>query len=412
MIQFTSGSTGTPRGVMVTHGNLMHNLGLIQGAFGAGRRSRGVFWLPFYHDMGLIGGVLETIYCGGSSTFLSPLSFLQQPLRWLETISRTRATMSGGPNFAYEECIRRIDDEQLDSLDLSHWKVAFCGAEPIHRQTMEQFAEKFARCGFRRDALYCTYGMAEATLMISGGRFPASSPRRPRWSFSADRAEQHNPAAAPVSCGKPVGDVQAKIVDPDTRRVCKEGEIGEIWVATSSRGQGYWERQDETRETFHARLNDGSGPFLRTGDLGFLRKGELYVSGRLKDMIIIGGVNHYPQDIERTVQECHPLLGGGATAAFAIATERREGLAIVAEVSRQFYRSSTEHSDHGGRELLAKEIKTAIRQAIAQRHEVTVDAIVLVSPRTIPRTSSGKIRRRACREAYLEETLSRVDLAQ
>ncbi len=397
MIQFTSGSTGMPRGVMVTHGALMHNLGLIQEAFGADRQSRGVFWLPFYHDMGLIGGVLETLYCGGSSTFLSPLSFVQQPLRWLETISRTQATISGGPNFAYEECLRRIDDKQLESLDLSHWRLAFCGAEPIHRETLNEFARKFARCGFRREALYGCYGMAEATLIISGGRFASSEAQSPNAA-----------PAAPVSCGKPLGDVRVKIVNSETARPSQDGEPGEIWVASRSLGQGYWGRSQETQENFQATLGDGSGPYLRTGDLGFLKNGELYVAGRLKDMIIVGGANHYPQDIERTVLDCHEMLTGNGAAAFAIEVGRREGLAIVVEVSRQFARRCGEDPAAGE---LAMAIQTAIRQAVAQQHEISVDAIALVQLRSIPRTSSGKIQRRACRHAYLENTLLRVDRA-
>ncbi|HEY7419262.1 MAG TPA: fatty acyl-AMP ligase, partial [Ktedonobacteraceae bacterium] len=300
-LQYTSGSTGAPKGVMVSHANLLHNSELIkrycQHPEGAAHT---VTWLPLYHDLGLIGGVLQPLYAGFESTILSPTSFLQRPIRWLQAISRYRATLSGGPNFAYDLCARKVTQEQKETLDLSSWEVAANGAEPVRADTLERFVEAFASCGFRREALVPCYGMAEATLVISAGQrlgFPGV------WSFKSHDLERNQAVEAvpgdeinqQVSCGHPFEEQHVVVVDPDTQHQCRENHIGEIWVKGPSVAQGYWDRPEETQKTFHASVADtGAGPFLRTGDLGFFYEGNLFIAGRLKDLIIIRGSNHYP----------------------------------------------------------------------------------------------------------------------
>ena len=312
-IQYTSGSTAIPKGVVITHKHLLHNLDLIHQRFEHTPNSRGVIWLPLYHDMGLIGGVLQPLYGGFPVTLMSPLMFLQSPLRWLQVISRYKATTSGGPNFAYDLCVRKITPEQRQSLDLSSWEVAFNGAEPISHETLEQFATTFEECGFRPEAFYPCYGMAEATLIISGG---LKTTRPVCNTFQGEALAQNrvvltevdnHSALRLVSCGQPLPDQQIVIVHPERLIRCQAGEVGEIWVTGASIAQGYWNQPEETQRTFNAYLADTrEGPFLRTGDLGFLIKGELFVTGRLKELIIINGCNYYPQDIERTVEQTEP----------------------------------------------------------------------------------------------------------
>ena len=307
-LQYTSGSTSKPKGVMLTHGNLMHNLKAIRHGFQIGEQNSGCFWLPSYHDMGLIGGILEPMYINGPSTLMSPVSFLQRPFRWLEAISRYKATTSGAPNFAYDLCVDKITPEQMETLDLSSWTLAFCGAEPIRPETLERFARTFERCGFRRTSFYPCFGMAESTLIVSGGDGP-SEPRIltiDRKSLERDLVALSSPAddnsLSMISCGKPIVDQKIVIVNPATLQQCEPNQVGEIWVTGPSVAKGYWGLEDETRAAFGAHIADtGEGPFLRTGDLGFLHEGELFVTGRLKDLIIIHGSNHYPQDIEITV---------------------------------------------------------------------------------------------------------------
>jgi amino acid adenylation domain-containing protein/thioester reductase-like protein len=402
-LQYTSGSTSQPKGVMLSHGNLMHNLKAIQHGFQIDHRNSGVFWLPSYHDMGLIGGILEPMYMGGSSTLMSPVSFLQRPMRWLEAISRYRGTTSGAPNFAYDLCVDKVTPEQMETLDLRSWTLAFCGAEPIRPETLERFARTFAGCGFRRAAFYPCFGMAESTLLVSG----SEGPLEPR-TFTVDRKSlEHNlvvPAAADdagswtmVNCGKPIIDQKIVIVDPATTEQCNPDQVGEIWVSGPSVAQGYWGLEEETQKTFGAHVaNTGEGPFLRTGDLGFLHGGELYVTGRLKDLIIVHGSNHYPQDIEITVESSHTALQPAGGAAFSITDGGREQLVIVQEVTRQ------------NREPDINEVTSAIRQAVAEKHDLQVFAVVLVKPMSIPKTSSGKIQRRACKNAFLDGTLEIV----
>ncbi|MGV2829383.1 fatty acyl-AMP ligase [Myxosarcina sp. GI1(2024)] len=404
LLQYTSGSTGTPKGVMVTHGNLWHNLGAIYQCFGHRPDSQGVIWLPPYHDMGLIGGVLQPLYGGFEVTLMSSVDFLQKPWRWLQAISRYRATTSGGPNFAYELCLRKINDSQLAQLDLSSWEVAFSGAEPVRAETIEEFSRVFAPCGFRREAFYPCYGMAEATLIVSGG----SKDQPPvTCSVAATALEQNRVVVSQnpregyrtlVGCGQSLPDQQVIIVDPETSTQCPEERVGEIWVAGASVAQGYWQRAAESERLFRAYLADsGAGPYLRTEDLGFIREGELYVTGRIKDAIIIRGQNHYPTDIERTVENSHPALRPGCGAAFGVEIKGRERLVVVQEVKRSYLRR-----------LNANEVVGQLRQAVAAQHGLQVYAAVLVKTGSIPKTSSGKIRRYACRSGFEEGSLKVV----
>ncbi len=402
-LQYTSGSTSQPKGVMLSHGNLMHNLKAIRHGFQIDSNAVGVFWLPSYHDMGLIGGILEPMYLGGNSTLMSPVSFLQRPFRWLEAISRYKGTTSGAPNFAYDLCVDKITPEQIETLDLSSWTLAFCGAEPVRPETLERFARTFAQCGFRREVFYPCFGMAESTLLVSGGEGP-STPR----TFTIDRKSLERDRVVPasasdagsltmVNCGRSIIDQKIVIANPTTLEQCDSNEVGEIWVMGPSVAKGYWGLPDETRKTFQAYLADtGEGPFLRTGDLGFLQDGELFVTGRLKDLIIIHGSNHYPQDIELTVESSHTSLQPGAGAAFSVTEGGKEQLVIVQEVTRQ------------NRQPDVNEVVSAIRQAVSEKHDLQVFAIVLVKPMSIPKTSSGKIQRRACKNAFLENTLELV----
>lgn len=401
-LQYTSGSTGTPKGVMLNHANLVHNSALIAHAFEHTRSSLGVFWLPSYHDMGLIGGILQPIYVGRTTVLMSPMTFLQKPFRWLSAISRFKGTTSGGPNFAYELCVRKITPEQRKTLDLSSWKLAFNGAEPVRAETMERFAETFAPCGFRYEAFYPCYGLAEATLIVSGGwvsrppivhHFDATALSNGKV-VEADATATG--ARALVGCGGNLPDQRIAIADPEKLVECPAGQIGEIWVHGPSMAQGYLGQAESTASTFRAHLKDThEGPFLRTGDLGFMLDGELFVAGRLKDLIIFRGVNYYPQDIELTVQRCHSRLRVDCGAAFAIEKDGREQLVLVSEIERH-------------KQGQFDEVFLAIRRAVSLEHDLTVDAIVLIRAGTIPKTSSGKIQRHACRNSYLDGTLDVV----
>ena len=403
-LQYTSGSTGTPKGVVLNHANLMHNSALIAYAFEHTRSGRGMFWLPSYHDMGLIGGILQPLYIGQWDVLMSPVAFLQKPYRWLQAISRYKATISGGPNFAYDLCVRKITPEQKETLDLSNWCLAFNGAEPVRDDTIDRFVEAFAPCGFRREAFYPCYGMAEATLLVSGGFKTAPPVVR---SFDAQSLENNQivdalpdeeGARALVGCGGTLLDQEILIVNPDTMTRCAPDEIGEVWVAGPSVAQGYWKRPDETAHTFHAHLNDGKGPYLRTGDLGFMQDGELFITGRLKDLIIIRGLNHYPQDIEATVERSHESLRSGAGAAFTVEIDGRDRLVIVHELERGRQRD-VESLD---------EVYDNIRRQVSAEHELPVEGIALIKAVSIPKTSSGKIQRHECRRDFLAGTLEVV----
>ncbi len=401
-LQYTSGSTGIPKGVMLNHGNLLHNSALIAHVFEHTRSGLGVFWLPSYHDMGLIGGILQPLYVGRPNILMSPVAFLQKPFRWLSAITRFGATTSGGPNFAYELCVQKISPAQRAQLDLSSWQVAFNGAEPVREETLERFAEAFEPYGFRWEAFFPCYGLAEATLIVTGGY--AKKAPVVRW-FEAETLSQgeaivtrpRQPGARPlVGCGQCLPDQRVIIVNPETCTPCPDGVVGEIWVQGPSVAMGYWQRPEDTQHTFRAYLaTTGEGPFLRTGDLGFIRDGELFVTGRIKDVIILRGVNFYPQDIELTVQNAHPWLRADAGAAFAVEMEDEQRLVVVHELERRV---------KGALEPVFQ----AIRRAINEEHDLAVDTIVLLKPGSIPKTTSNKIQRHACRAAFLSGTLNMV----
>lgn len=397
-LQYTSGSTGTPKGVMVSHGNLLHNTQLISRSYKTRPDGMGLTWLPLYHDMGLIGGILQPIYFGRPTQVMTPTHFLQKPLRWLRALSDTGASISGGPNFAYDLCVERITADEKKTLDLSQWEIAFNGAEPVRAETIERFTKAFAPCGFRPEAFYPCYGLAEATLMVTGGDKWLAPPIR---SFDAVKmnegivetvAEGAEGSVRLVSSGHSAPDQEVVIADPDTLAEQLPGHVGEVWVRGPSVAQGYWGREEATRETFGAYLADGRGPFMRTGDLGCYHtiadgKAELFINGRLKDLIILRGVNHYPQDLERTIEQAHEALPVGAGAAFSVGTDGAEQLVIVQEAPRD-------------RDVDLVEVCAAIRSELGKIHEVSPREVVLIKPNSIPKTSSGKIQRHANRLAY------------
>jgi acyl-CoA synthetase (AMP-forming)/AMP-acid ligase II/acyl carrier protein len=405
-LQYTSGSTSDPKGVMVSHANLLNNLECIRQSFGIGEvenhvDATGVFWLPAYHDMGLIGGILTPLHMGGRSVLMSPTSFLQRPLRWLEAIDEYQASISGAPNFAYEYCVRRTTAEQCANLDLSHWRLAFCGAEPIRAETLGHFADAFGPAGFQLASFYPCYGLAETTLLAAGPDF-RSQPRI----LAVNRAALADHRVVPesgepvemtqrlVSCGQAMPEHEIAVVEPDTGTLCPPGAVGEILIEGPSVAQGYWNRQEESQQMFGARVAGRPGQYLRTGDLGFFRDGDLYVTGRLKDVIIIRGRNHYPQDIEQTAEQAHPAVLPGA--AFALTEGSEERLVVVHQLDRQ-YRSAD-----------LDQVVRAIRRSIVEGHELDPAAIVLIRQTSLPITSSGKVQRNLCREQFETEQLKVV----
>jgi amino acid adenylation domain-containing protein/non-ribosomal peptide synthase protein (TIGR01720 family) len=381
-LQYTSGSTGDPKGVMVGHGNLIANQEAIRRSFGHTEQSTVVGWLPLHHDMGLIGNVLQPLYVGATAVLMSPLAFLEKPVRWLRAISAYGAATSGGPNFAYELCVRKIAEEDKRGLDLSAWTLAFNGSEPVRAATLERFGAAFEPCGFRRDSFFPCYGLAEATLFVTGAKREASPDGQD---------------ADPVSCGHPWAGHEVRIVDPETQRSCPPGQVGEIWVAGPSVAQGYWNRPEESERVFRARLaEDGSPatPFLRTGDLGFLKAGRLCVTGRIKDLIILRGRNVYPQDIEHALTDRIGPLQPGGCVAFPIVRDDEEQLAVVAEVTRETLRRGDFEA-----------VFAALRQVLAEDLELAAAELALVPPGTVPKTSSGKPRRSACKAAWQDGRL-------
>lgn len=402
VLQYTSGSTGSPKGVVLTHANVVHNCELITYGFEPTRAGLGLTWLPTFHDMGLVGGVLKPVFYGRPNVLMSPMAFLQKPIRWLQGISRYRATISGGPNFAYALCNEKITPAQCEGLDLSSWDVAFNGAEPIRAETLRRFTEKFGPYGFRAETHYPCYGMAETTLIVTGGIKQRPPVVR---SFNAAALEHRRVVAEGngtgngtlrqlVGCGRILPGQEVIIVDPRTFVKLPESQIGEIWVQSRSVARGYWNRPEDTERTFRATLADGTGgPFLRTGDLGFLYEGELFVAGREKDLIIVRGRNLYPHDIEQTVSQAHPALPQGGGAAFSIDCWSGEQLVIAHELDRQ------------SRNADLDQVVAAIRASILQEYEVSPSIILLLRAGQLPKTSSGKVQRHACREEFLNGSL-------
>ncbi len=400
-LMYTSGSTGHPKGVMVSHGNVLHNLHSFQGFVD---RPAGaiVSWLPLFHDLGLLLSVLHPVFRGIPAILMPPEAFVQNPYRWLQALSYYGATTSGGPNFAYELCVARTTEEQRATLDLSAWNLALNGAEPVRHATLERFAAAFAPCGFRPEAFYPSYGMAENTATVTGGvgwsapRVRTVSRRDLEQGRVVATGAESDDAVMLVGCGQTLPEQSLRIVDPETGRESPPGEIGEVWVSGPSVGQGYWRRSEASRETFQAQITGGDGArYLRTGDLGFLDGEELYLTGRLKDVIIIRGANHYPEDIEATVVQAHPALKPGGCTACSVEAGGSERLVIVAEVRP---RAAGE----------GEAIFAALRQRIAMVHDLEAYAISLIKPATTLKTSSGKLRRRATRSAFLNGELELV----
>jgi acyl-CoA synthetase (AMP-forming)/AMP-acid ligase II len=401
LLQYTSGSTGQPKGVMVTHHNIMRNVEYIRQSFKLTTKSVSVTWLPSFHDMGLIDGVIEPLYTGFPGIFMNPVNFLQKPSRWFNAISKYRGTHCGAPNFAFDLCVEEITEEEKSGMDLSSLHTLYCGAEPIYRETLDRFIQTFRINGLSPNAIYPCYGMAETTLIITGPnahegyRYLGISDKE----FSRNRVVTVSGPGSDtkylVSVGFPWLDTTVRIVHPDTFIECNDREIGEIWVKGSIVTAGYWGNEASSSATFKAELLNRPGEkYLRTGDLGFISDGELFISGRLKDMIIIYGRNIYPQDIERLVESCHPAIRANCSAAFSLDVERQEKLVVVAEVER-----SAIHN------LDVEEVCDRIRIKIAEEKELAVFGIQLIRTASIPKTSSGKIQRKVCKQAFLERSL-------
>ncbi len=413
-LQYTSGSTAAAKGAILTHRNLCYNLAQIHRCFGHSEDSRGVIWLPPYHDMGLIGGILQPLYGDFPVVLMSPIDFLKRPFRWLQAVSRYQATTSGGPNFAYELCIRKIKPEQRATLDLSHWDVAFNGAETVRHETMRRFAEVFAPAGFRYQAFYPCYGLAEATLIATGGS-KTSTPVVQAVNVQALAQDEviqedidHPTAQTVVGCGHSLVGQQLVVVNPQTCQPCPSTKVGEIWLSGPGVAAGYWNQPEETARSFHAFLANGAGPFLRTGDLGFLQEGELFITGRLKDLIIVRGQNYYPDDIEQTITQSHPALRPGCGAAFSVQMEGEERLVHVQEVDNSIRQSRLNGNDGLASDADLQDIFRAMRQAVARVYQLQLYGVVLIKSHSISKTSSGKIQRQATRAAFLAGELDKV----
>ncbi|STX51775.1 saframycin Mx1 synthetase B [Legionella busanensis] len=385
-LQYTSGSTAMPKGVMVTHRNILANLSLVLQTIGEQENDRMVSWLPPYHDMGLIGNLLFPVYAQIPILMMSPITFLRHPYLWLNAISDFKATVSGGPNFAFELCERKIDPKQLaPNFSLASWRVAYNGAEPINYHTLENFYLKFKEYCFKKQAYYPLYGLAEATVFVSGKDKDDHLTYLP---VKKSSLQQHNivlndkqvNSTVLVSCGKPK---VPTIIISETLQPCAEGEIGEIWLQGDSVTLGYWQKEQDTKEAYQATLpgDDSNQTYLRTGDLGFLYYGNLYITGRIKDLIIINGKNHYPHDIELVVHATHPLIRLGCTAAFSLVSDGQEKLAIVAELK--------EPANLNVYLIIIQKIRAIVNL----HHSLDPFSIALLPPKTLPKTTSGKLRR-------------------
>jgi acyl-CoA synthetase (AMP-forming)/AMP-acid ligase II/acyl carrier protein len=402
-LQYTSGSTGDPKGVMVSHANLNHNAAMLEAAWPGGAEHEFVCWLPLHHDMGLIMNVLQTVQTGASCTLLTPLQFLSRPRCWLEAISTFRGTISMAPNFAYELCLKKISPADLQGLALETWRVAVNAAEPTRPHTMEAFSDRFAPIDFRAESFQPAWGLAETTVFVA-----ARGTGRGLRSISISSRELEHGRVIPAegsgrdvqrfaAHGQPWLDQEVVLVDPETLRRSAPGQVGEIWLRGPSVALGYWKRPDATAATYGARLADsGEGPFLRTGDLAFIEDSELYICGRLKDLIILRGANHYPQDIELSVQEAHPEIRPGCVIAFAVDDGAAERLVVVAETRA------------GCTQPEGEAIAEKVRRAVLERHDLPLEALVLIAPKSIHKTSSGKLQRRLCRSSFINGKLEEV----
>ena len=384
-LQYTSGSTSSPRGVVVRHSNLLANLAMMQESFGSSTQSTFACWVPLFHDMGLALNALHAIHAGGTCILMAPLSFMQRPLSWLKVIADHRVDIAGCPNFGFDHCAEHVEKRACPPLDLSAWRVAINAAEPIRSTTLDRFARAFAPSGFRREAFFPCYGMAEATVIISG---------------KTDRASRYierlRDGAPLVSSGSVLVGGDLAIVNPETREALPPGIEGEIWARGPHIASGYWANPAATAEVFDATIPGKGGGWLRTGDLGILDPdGELFVTGRLKDLIIVRGQNYYPQDIELSVQECHPAFHHQMGAAFAAPVGRNESAVVVVQevARRQRHLASEGHLEKAVREVVANDLGLAVHR------------VVIVPPGTVPRTTSGKVQRSKARAMWLAGTL-------
>lgn len=382
-LQYTSGSTSQPKGVMISHTNLTANLRAINNCFGRTADDTSVTWLPHYHDMGLVDGLLSPLFTGGTGFVISPLLFITKPALLLQTISTYHAGFCGGPGFGLDHCLARIPQEQLDALDLSSLRVLYVGAEPIRISTLERFAAATHAAGFRKNSLVPSYGLAEATLAVSL-----------HLNGTPVTYRKLSDAKEVVACGPPVEFTEVSIVDPVNNATLPDGEEGEIWVKNNGIAAGYWEKPEATKATFQAYTSDGKGPYLRTGDLGFMENGLLFITGRTKELIIIRGVNYYPQDIEEVVSESHPDIQPNAAAAFSVETDEGEALMIVSEVRRVAQTPDDE-----------KVIKNKMAQSVGLAFGLIPHEIVLIQPGKLPKTSSGKIQRLKTREIFAKKSI-------
>lgn len=394
-LQYTSGSTGDPKGVIIRHENVMANIAGCMHTH-ISDLSRSVSWIPMYHDMGLISMLTYLVQGGVKCYFMSPVHFIQQPVRWLAAVSRYQAEFTLGPNFAFDLCCEKITDEQLEGLDLSSIRSVVSGSERVRWRTIQAFCERFGQVGFPKTGFLPSFGLAEATLIVTTSaldqkaRVYCPEAGQSLLAWDAEALQNANPEQVQVSNGKPVDGAEVVIVDAQTKALCPEGAEGEIWTAyPSSIASGYWERPEESKKTFENYTASGQGPYLRTGDLGFLMDGELFITGREKDLIIIRGANYYPDDIEEVVEQAHPALQDNGCAAFAVEQSGGERLVLVQEVRRTEWRNADE-----------QKVVDAIRQAVSEVFEIQPYAIALIRPMSLPKTSSGKVQRYAAREDY------------
>ena len=399
-LQYTSGSTAHPKGVMVAHENISNNLQHIFREFGGSRPNVLVNWLPVFHDMGLIGGILAPLYGGWPTVLMSPGEFVQRPIKWLKLITKYGATISGGPNFAYDACIARVPDRHLESLDLTSWRVAFNGAEQIRAETVDRFAAKFARCGFDANAVFPCYGLAESTILVTckGVAHRYDRVTLDREALKEGRIVESQSGRAVSACGGPTPDHDVAVVNPDTKQRCSENEVGEVWVSGPSVCRGYWARDEDTLAAFSAELEgDRDKKFLRTGDLGLFRGGQLYITGRIKNIVIIRGLNYSCEDIEDLAQSSHPAVATATGAAFGLEGPTGEELIVAQEINRGYVDT-----------LDREEVVAAIQESIVLHYGVRANEVVLVQPGKLPRTTSGKIQRQKTRDLYAASKLSVV----
>jgi len=400
LLQYTSGSTGKPKGVMVSHWTMIHNLECIRQSFGFDDNLIMSSWLPSFHDMGLIGSLIEPAYAGGTVVYMPPVSFIKSPLNWLKIITNYKATCAGAPNFAYDFCAEKIREEVIESLDLSSLSILYNGSEPIRKKTLEKFQSTFASVGFALSQFFPVYGMAETVLLMSGGDYKAKPVHINVDIKSLENNKVVITDAGATSrnltgCGFPLLGMSIAIVNHETQEVLPVGEIGEIWTSGGSVTQGYWNNPEETAAKYNARLaSDQEGKWLRTGDLGFIHDGQLYISGRLKDLIIIRGANYFPNDIEHSVENCHPALRKNANAAFSVDIDDDEKLIVIQEIERSHMRDFDEN-----------ELFEHIRFAIYADHGIQADSILLTKFGTVKKTSSGKTQRFAMRDAWKNDEL-------